>query len=64
MWCDDNEHDSEDWTALVGREGLTHVGNMTYGLFESMELEVKKIEQTFILAWQSKARIKEENCWR
>ena len=36
--CDD----SEDWTALVDRGGLTHVGDMTYGLFESMELEVKK----------------------
>ena len=40
--CDDNEHDSEDWTALVDRGGLTHVRDMTYGLFESMELEVKK----------------------
>ena len=41
MWCDDNEHDSEDWIALVGMGELTHVENMTYGLFESMELEVK-----------------------
>ena len=39
---DDNKRDSEDWTALVGRGGLTHVGDMTYGFFESMELEVKK----------------------
>ena len=38
---DGSEQESEDWTALVDRGGLTHVGDMTYGVFHSMELEVK-----------------------
>ena len=31
--------DSEDWLAVLGRCGLTHIGNMIFGLFVSMELE-------------------------
>ena len=38
---DGSEQESEDWTALVDRGGLTHIGDMTYGVFHSMELEVK-----------------------
>ena len=38
---DGSEQESEDLTALVDRGGLTHVGDMTYGVFRSMELEVK-----------------------
>ena len=35
-------HESEDWIKMIDRGGLTHVGNMTFGVFGSMELEVKR----------------------
>ena len=36
------EHDSEKWTRLVDRGGLIHVGDITYMLFLSMEMELRK----------------------
>ena len=38
---DVSKDESEDWTSLVDRGGLTHVDDMTYGVFVSMELVVK-----------------------
>ena len=37
----DTPHESEDWTTIINRGGLTHIGNMTYGMFESMELVIR-----------------------
>ena len=40
---EDTEHGSEDWIKrYVDRGGLTHVGNMTFGVFQSMELVVRQ----------------------
>ena len=36
------KEESEDWFAVVGRGGLTHIRNMMFGLFVSMELEVRQ----------------------
>jgi len=36
------EHESEVWTNTVDRGGLKHISNMTYMLFMSMELELRK----------------------
>ena len=33
---------SEDWTKTMDRGGLTHVGNMTFGIFQSIELVVRQ----------------------
>ena len=39
----DEEHDSScDWIQLIDRGGLTHVNNVTYDAFLSMELELRK----------------------
>ena len=34
--------ESEDWTRLINRGGLTQVGNMTCGVFISMELAIRQ----------------------
>ena len=39
---EDTEHGSEDWIKRIDRGGLTHVGNMTFGMFQSMELVVRQ----------------------
>ena len=36
------EDESETWTNAVDRGGLNHVSNMTFLMFESMELELRK----------------------
>lgn len=36
------EHESEVWTNTIDRGGLKHISNMTYMLFMSMELELRK----------------------
>lgn len=38
---DVSKDESEDWTSLVDRGGLTHIDDLTYSIFVSMELEVK-----------------------
>ena len=38
----DAKDESEDWLAVIDRGGLTHIGNMTFGVFVSMELEVRQ----------------------
>ena len=30
----DTPYESEDWTTIINRGGLTHIRNMTYGMFE------------------------------
>ena len=40
---------SEDWIKTMDRGGLTHIGNMTFGVFQSIELVVRQI-----LEWRSK----------
>ena len=36
------EHSSEDWTLAVDRGGLRHIDDMTFKLFVSMELELRR----------------------
>ena len=36
------EHSSEDWTLAVDRGGLRHIDDMTFMLFVSMELELRR----------------------
>ena len=36
------EHDSEKWIKSIDRGGLIHVGDITYMLFLSMEMELRK----------------------
>ena len=38
----DTVDESEDWTRLINRGGLTQVGNLTYGVFLSMELAIRQ----------------------
>ena len=53
--------ESEDWVDLVDRGGLTHIGSMTFGVFGSMELEVRR----FLARNPSQlGEIKEELCKR
>ena len=35
------DHETEDWVVAIDREGLTHISNMTYMMFEAMELEFR-----------------------
>ena len=35
-------HATEEWTKKVKRGGLKQIGDMTYGVFESMELEIRR----------------------
>ena len=35
----DLNDESEDWLAVLGRGGLTHIGNMMFALFLFMQLE-------------------------
>ena len=37
---EDSDHGSEDWIKRIDRGGMTHVGNMTFGVFQSMELVI------------------------
>ena len=36
------EDESKDWMEIVDRGGLTHISNMTYMMFASVELELRK----------------------
>ena len=38
---ENQEEESEDWIKSIDRGGLTHVSNMTYMVFEAMELELR-----------------------
>lgn len=38
----EGERESESWTNAVDRGGLYHVGEMTFLMFESMEMELRK----------------------
>ena len=53
--------ESEDWVDFVDRGGLTHTGSMMFGVFGSMELEVRR----FLARNPSQVgKIKEELCKR
>ena len=36
------EHESEAWSNAIDRGGLKHIGDMTYMMFVSMELELRQ----------------------
>ena len=39
---DVSEHKSEDWIRLINKGALMHIGNMTFGVFVSIELEIRR----------------------
>ena len=39
---DVSEHESQDWMRAIDRGGLKHIGNMTFGVFSSIELEIRQ----------------------
>ena len=38
----DAVHATEEWTKKVNRGVLKQIGDLTYGVFESMELEIRR----------------------
>ena len=51
---DEQLSNTEDWTKLIDRGGLTHVNDNTYMLFHSMELEVRKHLKSSVTSTQKK----------
>ena len=43
----------EDWTSFINRGGLTQVGNMTYGVFLSMEPAISNFSAKILLSWET-----------
>ena len=37
------DYETEDWVVAIDRGGLTHISNMTYMMFEAMELEFQTL---------------------
>lgn len=43
---DVSEHESEDWIRIIDKGSLAHIGNMTFGVCASMELEIRRYFST------------------
>ena len=59
MFVIDLDGESDSWTNAIDRGGLNHVGNMTFLMFESMELELRKHLKTTSESTNAEANDKE-----